>query len=173
MVRFYVCAFLLISGSVFGMGAKRPIPTDAPAVDPYYERFKTLGKTYGASFVNDSVKFSFGALIGPAIGLCSYSSAGNASVQFAERAWRGGSDTFREMLSFHELGHCMLGRAHKNTRRSDGRPDSLMTSWMMDEGIYTANRDEYLKELFTAENNRYQRINAALKSDGESCTFGR
>jgi hypothetical protein len=140
-----------------GMGGKRPaVPqpgTEGSTVSPqpFYEQFKSLGATYGAQFVTNSVTFSFGSFFGSTIGMCRFSSSGKNHVELSKSHWERGPDTFREMLMFHELGHCLLGRGHKNSRHSSGRPESLMNSFLFDQKTYLANRDQYLKELYTSE----------------------
>ena len=135
------------------MGGKRPdIPGNSNLPDPvpYQTKFKEIGKTYGAAFIADSVSFSFRNFFGSVVGMCTTYGSRNNHIDFAPGPWANNSDTFREMLAFHELGHCLLGRGHKNTTHSDGRPESLMRSSMFSERTYLAYRDEYLKELYTA-----------------------
>lgn len=155
-----------------GMAPRMPEPENSTTEPlPYLERFKTLAKTYGATFGNKSVTFSFGALFGGAVGVCYMNGSGRNSITFSSSAWNRGSDTFKEMLVFHELGHCLLGRGHKNTNHSDGRRESLMASMMFDQRIYLAFRDEYLKELFTANSRQVARTAVGLEDFGP-CRFG-
>lgn len=168
--------FILSTVAFFSlaMGGKRPdIPgNNLPAPEPYQTQFKALGKTYGAAFTADSVVFGFRSFFGGVVGMCTYTGRTNR-VEFAPGPWANGSDTFREMLAFHELGHCLLGRGHKNNTHSDGRPESLMKSVMFSERTYQNYRDEYMKELFTAA--RQVRSFSMLQEDNDfdGCTFGR
>jgi hypothetical protein len=166
---------IALAVSTMGMGGKRPvIPGDngnLPAPQPYQDRFKTIGNQYGAAYINQSATFGWRNFLGSTIGMCTWSSR-SAKVEFSPSAWGGGSDTFREMLAFHELGHCLLGRGHKNTRTSNGRIESLMNSYIFDEKTYLANRDEYLRELFQAENNRAVAFMAVSRDFGP-CSFGK
>lgn len=142
------------------MGPKRPdipsenggggTPSGLADPEPYQTQFKELGRTYGALFIAEKVLFSFRSFFGSTVGMCISGSSKTNQVQFSTSAWRSGSNTFREMLSFHELGHCLLGRGHKNSTLSDGRPESVMRSSMFSEKTYLAHRDDYLKELFSA-----------------------
>lgn len=156
---------VLIALSTMGMGGKRP---DLPAPEPYQDRFKTIGDTMGAIYINDSATFAFSIFMGFAVGLCNYS-PGHAAVTLSSPTWKNGSDTLREMLVFHELGHCLLGRSHDNARLSSGQPESLMNAVLFDEKTYLANRDQYLKELFTAETIR--EVSTGGQFDG--CRFGK
>jgi hypothetical protein len=149
MRQLFVVIFGLFS---LAMGGQKPdVPQPGMASpEPYHQKFKELGQSYGAAFITNSITFSFGWFFGSTIGMCRMSGNGRNSIQFSSSAWSQGSDTFREMLSFHEMGHCLLGRGHKNSRLSSGKPESLMNSWLFDSKTYLANRDQYLKELFTA-----------------------
>lgn len=168
-------AVILLGFLSLAMGGKRPDvaqPGNTASPEPIQVKFKSLGQTFGAAFVAQTVSFSFTTFFGSTIGMCRMSSSGRNSVQLSSSAWSRGSATFQEMLVFHELGHCLLGRGHKNTRMSSGQPESLMNSFIFDERTYLANRDQYLKELFTAENVRAATQSLAAKSfDG--CEFSR
>jgi hypothetical protein len=165
----------LIALLTLAMGGKRPdIPepgVPSPA-EPYHAKFRELANTYGAVLVGKSVVFSFRSFFGSTIGMCRMNGSGRNSVELSSSAWSKGSDTFKEMLVFHELGHCLLGRGHKNSRHSDGRPESVMNSFIFDGRTYTANRDQYLKELFTAEAMHAVSRSFAAKNH-EGCSFGR
>ena len=172
----------LLSFVLMAMGGVRPQPGpgETPAtpasVTPYHERFLAQGKVYGADYGNRTVTFGFRSFFGSTIGMCTFSSSGRNRVEFSTSAWSRGSDTFKEMLAFHELGHCLLGRGHKNTRHSSGRPESIMNSWLFDQRTYLANRDEYLKELYTAESDWAVRSIAARRQgphDFGDCQFGK
>lgn len=164
-------AIFLLAALSLGMGRNSPTvpPAGAPAPEPYQDRFKSTGATFGAVFTHPRVSFSFTSFFGSTIGMCRYG-GGSASVQLSSSAWARGSETFREMLVYHELGHCMLGRGHRNTRLSSGNPESLMNSVLFNERTYAANRDYYLRELFTAEVNRTVDYRDPGVFDG--CEFG-
>ncbi len=176
-MRFLLISILAIA--TMGMGPARPqIPDEtepAPpsAVEPYHERFRTLGQTFGAVFVARSVSFSFRNFSGSTVGMCQFSSNGKNKVQLSTSDWKNGSDTFREMLMFHELGHCLLGRGHKNTKHSSGRPESIMNSSLFNQNTYLANRDQYLKELFTAANRSLAVVSSQSKTQiFDDCIWG-
>lgn len=157
-----------------GMGGQRPTIPDAslPSPEPFREKFQQQGAQYGAAFVTQTVSLSFRSFFGATVGMCSFNSSGRNHVDLSSSAWQRGSNTFREMLVYHELGHCLLGRGHKNSKLTSGQPESLMNSWMFDERTYLANRDYYLKELFTAENHRNRSsFMAAERVRDDDCGF--
>lgn len=168
----------VLAFTFLGMAGPRPeIPGDSSGsaaeaeAKPYHDSFKSLAATYGA-IVTRSVSFAFGSFFGGTIGMCSYSGS-RGKVTLSSSAWSRGSNTFKEMLVFHELGHCLLGRGHKNSTHSDGRPESLMRSSLFSEKTYNANRDGYLKELFTVGVRRaIAKLQGAKEEDYGDCTFG-
>lgn len=81
------------------------------------------------------------------IGLCSWSST-SRTVTFDTRFWNAASETSREILTHHELGHCVLNRYHKSTRLTSGAYASIMTPYILSASAYLGNRLHYLEELF-------------------------
>lgn len=63
--------------------------------------------------------------------------------------WDGYEDDDRELLIFHELGHCVLNRSHNNDLSTWGRPVSIMENmgelWGWE---YKYNYNSYIEELF-------------------------
>lgn len=84
------------------------------------------------------------------IGQCESYSDGSKAIVLDERYWIQASDLEREYVVFHELGHCVLGRSHDNSRTSNGTCTSIMQGGEnICTGIYTSiNRDQLLDELF-------------------------
>jgi hypothetical protein len=64
--------------------------------------------------------------------------------------WKTASTMQREMVVFHELGHCVLNRAHLDDARTDGSCFSMMQSGLgLCKMSYTdKTRSAYLDELF-------------------------
>jgi len=67
--------------------------------------------------------------------------------------WNRSSLLVREMIVFHELGHCALGRGHKEIADSNGACLSMMNSGTTDCRVYytNVNKEYYLDELFSEE----------------------
>lgn len=68
-------------------------------------------------------------------------------VVIEERYWFDLLDAQKELLIYHELGHCLLQREHTEI------DFSVMTPSLPDHKRYTKNKDKFLSELFD-ENNR-------------------
>jgi hypothetical protein len=82
------------------------------------------------------------------IGLCE--SGGNLRrVTFSPTFWNSVDDTQKELLSHHELGHCVLGRAHRTDLLTNGLPASIMYPVIFSDATYKNNYSYYQEELFT------------------------
>ena len=85
------------------------------------------------------------------LGLCRRDVPGEPNrVAVDIEAWNNSSAAFREVIVFHELGHCVLGREHLDDQ-VDGVCISLMTSGLTGCEIILDDaqvRKEYLDELF-------------------------
>lgn len=83
-------------------------------------------------------------------GTCSYDSHNPNVVTIDLEYWNAASPSRREMVVFHELGHCVLGRGHLETAFANGICATVMNSGT--SGCVVAynnqNRDYYLDELF-------------------------
>lgn len=77
--------------------------------------------------------------------------------------WNALSVSDREQVIFHELGHCLLGLSHNNTREAaldyyggltyaTNVPSSIMNELHFEAWLYNANRTAYLDRLFNAPN---------------------
>ena len=62
--------------------------------------------------------------------------------------WDKASESDREALLMHELGHCVLRREHKPGDAPDGTPQSIMRAISPYGTTYLAKRAFYLNELF-------------------------
>jgi hypothetical protein len=72
------------------------------------------------------------------IGLCQTGS-NTRRVTFDPDFWNRVSETQREQLAHHELGHCMLYRGHRSTFLDSGLPASLMYPSIFSSSTYTNN----------------------------------
>lgn len=83
-------------------------------------------------------------------GSCSYGFRRPNSVTIDSPFWNRSGFFSREMVVFHELGHCVLGRNHTERLTSNGYCASIMRSGTGScRTLYDANnREYYLNELF-------------------------
>jgi hypothetical protein len=82
------------------------------------------------------------------IGLCQTSSNRNDIVTINQSWWNRVSETQRNLLVHHELGHCELYRPHRTTLGSDGNPISIMYPVILSSSVYQAKAGDYLSELY-------------------------
>lgn len=85
-------------------------------------------------------------------GTCSYRHR-NApkDVVLDDDFWRSSSNTYREYIVFHELGHCVLGRGHKEACLNNRTWASIMRSGTGEcrDNYSARTRDYYVEELFS------------------------
>jgi len=84
------------------------------------------------------------------LGQCKSYSNGSKEIVIDQPYWDRVDEMEREYLVFHELGHCILGREHLDSRDASGICTSIMQSGEGEcKSIYDlANREELLEELF-------------------------
>lgn len=83
-------------------------------------------------------------------GVCNYSSRNPNHIGIDESFWNAAPDRWREMVVFHELGHCVLNRGHREDSFQNGLCVSIMRSGTGNcrDAYRTTTRDYYLDELF-------------------------
>jgi len=84
------------------------------------------------------------------LGQCKKYSDGSTEIIVDEPYWNRSNEKEKEYLIFHELGHCVLGRSHNNTKTNNGVCNSIMQSgegYCIKEYTVT-NREALLDELF-------------------------
>jgi hypothetical protein len=140
------------------------VPTTPPAADlytgpadieKYVLKFIDDAKIQGIDVVPDMADpkleiriASLDSYGSSTIGLCE-TSGSRRRVTFDPDLWDSVSETQRELLALHELGHCVLYRAHRSTKLSSGAYASIMYPIIMSSSTYTSNYDYYQEELFT------------------------
>jgi hypothetical protein len=62
------------------------------------------------------------------------------------QVWGSLTSSYREMLLFHELGHCLLNRSHQGNDFYN--PTSIMNASLFSDLNYKTNYDYFIKELF-------------------------
>lgn len=122
----------------------------AEELHPYFQKFELeaarRGKT--CSLAETDIIGRFGTLRKDVVGLCSRRA--QREIIIDKWFWERSSELSKELIVFHELGHCFLKRKHSNKQSNDGTCSSIMRSGKggcID--FYTAkNRSRLLDELF-------------------------
>ncbi|MEM1122657.1 MAG: hypothetical protein AAGJ18_19595 [Bacteroidota bacterium] len=85
------------------------------------------------------------------VGLCNHRASNSKMVILDVAFWERASNYRKEMIVFHELGHCVLERGHTDERLANGMCKSIMRSGfgacltMYNDDDH---QDYYLDELF-------------------------
>lgn len=125
----------------------------SPEFRPFVRSFEEEAAKRGITF--DFEESGLEILLGPtrvdnAAGVC----RGDGSIEIETSVWDNFSTAGKEQLIFHELGHCVLGRPHRNVVLSNDEWGSIMrgTPIPEDRGVavnYSGQRREYyINELF-------------------------
>lgn len=126
----------------------------APELQPYFDLFEEEAAARGYDYDLDEENLE-GYLLriteDDVVGQCNYNSDRPNRVTIDLGFWRRASSFDREMVVFHELGHCVLGLGHTDDANPDGTCVSIMHSGLGDcELDYNdVNRTTYLDELFS------------------------
>lgn len=123
------------------------------ALDFYLDEFEYQAALRGFSI--DLDKLGLETVIeriddGNVAGTCHYSSRYPNRVTINKAFWEKATDLMREMVVFHELGHCVLSRGHREDATADGICLSIMQSGLgsCQLAYNSANRRYYVDELF-------------------------
>jgi hypothetical protein len=116
-----------------------PSPADNPEVT-------TEAKIIYSTFLTDAARFGVQPeLKGLTVQLADMpqgvagSCTADRTVTIATGYWNMVGGYGKELVLFHELGHCTLGQGH--------RPGSIMSAVLMSQNYYAARREEYKQEL--------------------------
>jgi hypothetical protein len=129
------------------------LPTVVPELRPLYLSFEQAAADRGIT-INLTELGITGNIVelgdNSVLGLCRRSDTEPNRVAVDISAWINSSDSFRELIVFHELGHCVLDREHLDDQE-DGICQSIMHSGLTDCVVPLDDpdlREVYLDELF-------------------------
>ena len=118
---------------------------------PFFEKFEVAAKQRGRNInlAKQQIKATIEVIPAPNVGLCNRA-ADNRIIIIDQQFWASRSELSRELIVFHELGHCSLQLEHRENKIGN-YCKSIMRSGH--EGCldnYTASsRPAYLDELFS------------------------
>ena len=129
---------------------------------PYMDRFVQESNTVGRPVTISDLTIDFydnmnipGANGGIVIGLCSMDGLSNPKITINTTWWKlmHNYPADREQLIFHEMGHCVLGLKHDDTKvnAADNNalvPVTIMNSYHFSPYTYGVNYDYYMNQLF-------------------------
>lgn len=165
-MRHYLFLILFLLTGCHSDPQPEPIQYSVPTeVEPYIQSFRKEAKKRNSQVSTDNLIVTFGSAVSEDIcGECLLDNGKTPRITLNSDAfcWQQASQQARECLVFHELGHCLLKRAHKTDKYPNGAYVSLMNP--NDVAIYAAclypiggdecnkrpRRDYYIDELFDA-----------------------
>lgn len=145
------CLLILVGcGKDYNPDLNRPhVNTDLAT---YVNRFVQVADLLGHPVSLGRIQVNFvNTMEGSAIGKC-YSGIMTPRVEVNRSYWEraGVTNSSREQLIFHELGHCLLGRGHRNDESylyGTFIPLSVMNSYAFGSWKYENNWNYYMQEL--------------------------
>ena len=123
----------------------------------YFQRFEEAGQERGYSIDLNAQNISAEIMEISADGVagsCTYGSHQPGHIVIDQTFWNQASDLIKEMVIFHELGHCSLFRGHTEGAHANGSCISIMRSGLEDcrDNYRPTTREVYLDELFDNAN---------------------
>jgi hypothetical protein len=128
----HLCLLLLIL--VFSCEDDSPKPTIYQIDEellPYLETFLTEANNRGVEFDAENLILEFGTAVDEVCGECSNPGNGGqrkVTIVRSSLCWLDAPSQNREALVFHELGHCLLKRGHRDDKLPNGAVSSIMYS---------------------------------------------
>jgi hypothetical protein len=126
-------------------------------IKPYVETFEEWGRyvkrdtSYKIPEINIGIgpfnDFNIGLMSPNAIGICFYLMKPRL-ILISQDFWDRATPIQREMVIYHELGHCALDRPHTEATSPWGNQISLMYPSIFNERMYDQDREYYIDELF-------------------------
>lgn len=153
---FRICLLLLV---LIFVGCEKEESTDvnnlyiADELQPYFDLFEVEAAARGLDYNLEEENLE-GYLLrisdDDVIGQCSFNTDHPQRVTIDVSFWRRASDFEKEMVVFHELGHCVLNRDHIDDANPDGTCVSIMHSGLGNCRLQynNTNKVAYLDELF-------------------------
>lgn len=140
----YLGKYIIILLTLFMTACGHFYPTGPSIIDPelqpYYDLYIEHKETYTGFGNSAKVNMRFNILPGQYIGRCWKYSNGYRLIEIDRLFWSTASEKDREVLIFHELGHCDLNRGHVE--------NSIMRPYHLNGYIFSQNETLYLQELF-------------------------
>jgi len=115
--------------------------------DIYVDMFERDSVDYGKGIVVDDLIINFVDIEQTrddrfTLGRCIIKTGDNPLIVIDSDYWELLSDTSRVLLMYHEMGHCILRRSHRDS------VDSIMNSTLISSYKFEQNKGELLTELF-------------------------
>lgn len=124
--------------------------------ESYVEAFEKDAATLNRGLTVNYIEIKFGELNDGTLALCSLG-VGTPLITVNQSLWGNLDETQRQLVIYHELGHCVLKKGHANQEiRIPGQRIklSIMNQHPLDLTDYLKFRKDYLNELFNSSAGR-------------------
>jgi len=126
---------------------------DTNSIEYYFNKFEQEAYEQGFSIdlAAQGINYKFEDIEQEFVaGMCTYNSHEPNQITIDREFWQKASNSLREMVIFHELGHCALGRDHREGHDADGFCISIMRSGdgSCRDGYNSQTKTYYMSELF-------------------------
>lgn len=119
----------------------------------YVAEFQQKSVEYGSPVEISDLIIKFGAMTNPLErGYCEMATGKTPTIVIDQNYWNNASEGARKSLLLHELGHCVLDRAHVSTLSNAGVPNSVMNPYTIPSNVFDYNEEHYWQELFSVRN---------------------
>ncbi|MFZ9000312.1 MAG: hypothetical protein ACO20H_03355 [Bacteriovoracaceae bacterium] len=151
-------------------GVTRQYSTTNPVFQEYITQFKTAHKQIHSSDIRlDHIPINFGKPSKKSFeGVCHIYYDGTKEILIRKDWWDRyvgeSGETVKRLMIFHELGHCLLDREHKNEMITHGDKEinaSIMSATLMPFPDYNTYMNQYDRELFTSS---HESLKSSLSS---------
>lgn len=149
-------AFLFVSCAPHIKNETLNVEPDFVSYIEEFESFSNVRYIGGANFASTN---SLSYYTKDAVAICFVYRNGDKEIKVDRGYWVFSDEDTREQLIFHELGHCALGRQHKNTNMIVSKdnedfimPQSIMFPVSFGGELYHLLKDYYINELINEKN---------------------
>jgi hypothetical protein len=119
----------------------------------YVAEFQAKGADNGASVEITDLIMKFGPMTNPLErGYCEMGGNRTPTIVIDQNYWNISDEGARKSLLLHELGHCVLSRAHVSKLTNLGVPESVMNPYTIPGNVFNFNEAHYWQELFSVRN---------------------
>jgi hypothetical protein len=151
-----LCGYLVLTG----WGQLKVQEDPVQEFETLSAQFETYGKIYKSpdyklppmkinlANITQSIYNGFNSRETNTIGICLPDNKGGKHILIDRKFWSEASYQEKELLIFHELGHCVLNRGHDSRMFCDNTDYSIMNPILMLGYEYQKNKEHYLQDLF-------------------------
>lgn len=136
IVYLIACVFALMATASCGHA-----PTVDPAFAPLLTQFDSDAARFSSPARSSGVSVIFGSM--STSETCGQCDEGTNTIIVDSQCWNAEDDTQKQIMLYHELGHCVLHEGHSQTA-------DIMYPSRVSEDIYNYQPDYFLGRLFSA-----------------------